>query len=480
MQSSLIPRLHLPLGLSSRIPTASAPFVVVILVAVLASCDSPVVTPVIPVVSVDETASPLVRVLDVSLSRASTVSVEYWTEDGPRLRAADTGDASRHDVVLARLRPGTTYEYEITIDDAAGPVRGAFDTAPLPPEVAAFEFTTEGVPTHALTLFEVNRSDGDFQGPILIDESGAVVWYFDTGPVAGTARMDNGDFVILDGVHGALRVAPTGEVVADLPQEAEGGRRAHHDVVATPGNTLLILSHETRDFEGRAIIGEAVWEWDPATGALDQRWSSFDHLSPDTDWGVQSHDGDWLHANSISIGPGGNVLMSLRSLNQVISIAPDWQSLEWRLGGVNADILVSGDDAFFGQHTAAELPAVDGRRRVMVFDNGSGARGYSRALELELDPHAGTATTAWQFRPTPDNFSVITSLARRMDNGNTFVAFGAGPGLFGSYGPVEAYEVDPSGGVLFRAEIGGPLVNSGFVLYRATPIESIAGEGRVN
>jgi hypothetical protein len=119
---------------------------------------------------------------------------------------------------------------------------------------------------------------------------------------------------------------------------------------------------------------------------------------------------------------------------------------------------------------------VDGRRRVLLFDNGPVGRGFSRAQELELDLEAGTATTVWQFRPTPDNFSFITSLARRLPNGNTFVAFGAGPGVLASFGPVEAMEVDPAGEVRFRLEIGGATVDDSFVLYRARPISSIAGE----
>lgn len=473
----------LPTRSSGGRTSFTAACVAAVAVALGACSDSPV-GPVVPVdVSVEAAASPLVRILDVRLSGRAGAEAEYWSEGGPRFRVVQSGSTRSHRLVLARLRPGTSYEYEVRTLGAAsaeGGARGSFTTAALPPEVAAFDFIAEGTPTYPLTLFEVNRSEGDFQGMIIVDEEGVVVWYFNTGPVAGATRLDNGDFVFLDGANGLRRVAPTGAIVRDLPQEAPGGRRAHHDVITTPGNTLLFLAHETRDFEGRAIVGEAIWEWDASTSSPVQRWSSFDHLTPDVDWGPQSHDGDWLHANAISLGPAGNVLMSLRSLNQVISISSDWQTLEWRLGGVGADVEVTGDDAFHGQHSAAELPAVNGRRRVLLFDNGTIARGYSRALELELDLDAGTATTAWQFRPDPDNFSIITSLARRLPNGNTFVAFGAGPGLVGSFGPVEAFEVDPSGAVQFRVEIGGPLVNDFFVLYRATPVESLAGEHRVD
>ena len=48
--------------------------------------------------------------------------------------------------------------------------------------------------------------------------------------------------------------------------------------------------------------------------------------------------GEWLHGNSLYIGPGGNILLSFHYINQVISIAPDWKSIQWRLGGVRATV----------------------------------------------------------------------------------------------------------------------------------------------
>jgi Arylsulfotransferase (ASST) len=49
---------------------------------------------------------------------------------------------------------------------------------------------------------------------------------------------------------------------------------------------------------------------------------------------------DWTHANSIWVGQEGNILVSIRHLNQIIFIAPDFKSIQWRLGGL-AVILAS-------------------------------------------------------------------------------------------------------------------------------------------
>ena len=72
--------------------------------------------------------------------------------------------------------------------------------------------------------------------------------------------------------------------------------------------------------------------------------------------------------------------------------------------------------------------------------------------------------------------SFITSLARRLPNGNTFVTFGAGPDVLSSFGPVEAMEVDAPGNVEFRPEVAGATVDDSFIVYRAWPLPSIGGE----
>ena len=268
------------------------------------------------------------------------------------------------------------------------------------------------------------------------------------------------------------------EVSADGMVVNELEHNQHHDVITTPQNTLYYVVADTRPFQGEDVQGEAIWEWNPEEGSHTQRWSSWDHFSYVTDKGNASRAADWLHANALSIGPTGNLLMSFRSLNQVVSITPDFSGIEWRLGGVNATILTDEAATFWGQHTASELQS-NGARRVLMFDNGDRERAYSRALELEIDPATGTARTVWEFAPANRNHSYSVGLARRLTNGNTFVTFGAGPGVGNSVGPVEAYEVDPNGTVVWRVQVGGADVEQDFVLYRAWPTGSLAGETRI-
>jgi hypothetical protein len=202
------------------------------------------------------------------------------------------------------------------------------------------------------------------------------------------------------------------------------------------------------------------------------RWRWGDYLYPATHGGPRSRRDDWLHANAISLGPRGNVLVSFYWLHEVLSIAPGWDAVEWRLGGP-ASTFAGVDDAMeAGQHTPAEVEP----DRVLLFDNGLDRQHglFSRALEVRLDRGARTAEVVWEFRPAPDIHAPIVSSARRLPNGNTLVNFGLAAGLFGgtATGPLAFFEVTPDLRVPWRMEV----LEGAELVYRATPLASIAGE----
>jgi hypothetical protein len=158
--------------------------------------------------------------------------------------------------------------------------------------------------------------------------------------------------------------------------------------------------------------------------------------------------------------------MSLHFMDQIISIAPDFQSLEWRLGGPNATRAPRADARFSGQHTASELP----NGNVLMFDNGfaraDGSR-FSRALELGFD--GDSATVVWEYRS--EIYASFISSARRLENGNTVIGYGPSAGLVNSSGPVAAREVTPAGHAIWTL-----LVENVGSMYRAEPLYTIGGE----
>lgn len=413
--------------------------------------------------------SAIFRDLVVTLSEPSPVQVEYWAAGAPRLRVISPAAATQHTIFLPRLRARAGYTYEVRAigeDSVRGDsLRGQFVTDSLPSDLAGVRFSARGTPTTPLVMLELRFP---FYA-VIVDQDGEVVWYWQTGlGPQGSTRRANGNWVFLDPNNHTLReVTPDGRPGAGLDGTAQ--IQMHHDVVATPQNTLYFLSLDTATFSGTVWTGEAIYEWNPETGSVVRRWRSADMMNPALDSAPRTTTADWLHANALNIGPRGNVLVSLHSLNQIISLTPDFSAFEWRLGGPRSTRAVAGTAVFTGQHAAAEL---DGNH-VLMFDNGYERTTTmdSRALEIDLGTGSTAPSIAWEWEPQPGNWARIISSARRLTNGNTLVLFGSA-GLVGSTGPLEVFEVTRSGSAIWDLLITNP----GSSIFRATPVGSIAGE----
>ncbi len=439
------------------------------------------------------------------------VYVEYWAEGIERLRSPDfASDGARYEAYAVRLRAGTEYAFQVyaTGPDgrtAAGP-SGAFTSGMLPDGLAAARFEVlGGAPTLDVTFLEFRQHE--FVGLAAFDGAGRVVWYFE--PPDGEqpyvmSRRSNGNIVYLAGFKGGttalgiVEITPWGVEVARHPDDCDGFGPIHHEVQALPDGRVLYLSREVlwEGYEGRPVPqeGDTVGMWDPATGEAEIVWNIFDFISPEERvepesnyrlpghplWGGCERDRrveDWSHGNSAFMAEDGSVLVSLGHLNQVVSIAPDFESVQWRLGGPGSDFTFSSPrDRFYAQHTAIPLP----NGNVLMFDNGNrrpaseGGR-FSRALELKLDTERMVASTAWEYSHRPPLFAVCCSSVQRLDNGNTVVMFGA------SFADpccrvYTIVEVDGSGREVWKALHVSPGKPN---QYRVYAEESIMGEAPV-
>lgn len=428
-----------------------------LLLATFLAITLPTTTPALIAASVSDNES-LVRTLHVTLRAPAPLDIEYWTTDGPRLVVSSSATHD-HRIALVRLRPDRVYQFLIRSTGT----RGSFRTPPLPRDLAAVRFGVTGTSSVPLVLVHLFHEEG-FKGYVILDEAGEVVWYWRTRDFPfGVARRPNRNFVVMDKRQGIVELTPDGHVVRELAQEGPESEM-HHDLVVTPADTILYLAFDTETFDGARIKGEAIWEWWPETGARVKRWRSWDHLTPALDRGPR-FGGEWMHANSLAIGPRGNTLVSVHYFNQILSLSPDWQRIEWRLGGVRATHPVSVEDEFSGQHTAHEVS----EGQVLLFDNGRDRGHLSRAIELQLGP--GVATRSWTWAPPRPNFASAVSSARRLANGNTLVSFGMSRGRADATGPTEAYEVTSDGAVRWHL-----LVTGTTTMFRVEPIDAIARE----
>ena len=428
----------------------------------------------------------LIAEVEISLSHPRRVFVEYGNPDAGKFRTALSESGRAHTIAVARLRAEATYTYAIGVQDADGAGRlgphGTFTTGPLPVELAAMHTRASGRSSEPLILTSYTAEHRGHavrvNHLIFLDETGDVVWYYAPKPVKGRPYLGPGEpmntikqranrnLIFIWGDCCITEITPLGEIVHQLQS---GGDRGipHHDFVLLDDGRILYPSATKTVFDGPANGGEkrtsafaeTLRVWDPGRGRVEQIWDSRDHwdIASAQQWDLwEKHDHDiedgelfcWLHVNSMSFGPRGNLILSLRHRQQVVSIAADLKTIEWQLGGPDSGYdFPNPDDRFHVQHQATELP----NGNILLFDNGlpkaKGGTGYSRALELRLDDERRSATKVWEYRP--DIMSPIVSGATRLGNGNTLVNFGF---RSGAWEPLIVIEVDPQGNELFRAE----------------------------
>jgi len=442
----------------------------------------------------------LILEVSVILDREGVIYIEYENSESGRLRTTTTASpGTTHILPIVRLKPQRTYSYQVFAMDeraiaAAGPT-GSFTTGRLPTALESITINATGRPTSELVLMDHGDSSQSFM--IVIDQDSDIVWYFanpnpyppQRSGLHGIRQRPNYNLVFYTGrvrTPCCLReITPLGEIVSQLVFN-KLDETPHHDFLILADGRIMYLADVTRTIDDSAnggnpetpVTGDAIRIWDPESGTTEEVWNAFDHLSIedrvvwDTERGVR-----WTHFNSIQISPSGSIVISSRNRNQVISIDPDFERIEWLLNGPGSTYqFLDPADKFYRQHTASELP----NGNILVFDNGvdrpeeEGGE-YSRALELALRNNDSTAVKVWEYRSKPDIFSRIISGAFRLENGNTLINFGTTPDV--KKIPITVVEVDRDGREVWRLEMLGPSLRNRF---RAYPHESIFGETRID
>jgi hypothetical protein len=444
-----------------------------------------------------------------SVQGSGKVTVEYWSDGvGPFITAPVSTEGSRFTLELMRLRANTQYNFKVFLAKSTNsPVlqyEGTFTTGPLPTGLQDAKFDSiQGKPTYGLVLLDFN--DTDFNGIVIIDSDGKVVWYYQHDKqVFAIAQRDNHELVFNENSriigYSMMDIAPDGRKILSVNDTLENGEisqphgRWHHELLLMPDNKVWTLGCEIRSVNingnNTLQVGDTIEEWDTSTGKVTRLVSLFDLLDPVKDrtddsntttgfiWqGSQNQfEGiveDWTHANSISVLPDGNILVSIRHLNQIIAIKPDFSGIAWRLGGPESDFTFPNpSDQFYHQHYVQMLP----NGHILLFDNGNfrpdneGGR-YSRALELELNFNTMQASKVWEYRNIPDLYSSAVGSTVRLENGNTVIIYGVA--TVNDPGILTLVEADKTGNAAAITRISSP---GKTVQYRAIPIDTINGE----
>jgi hypothetical protein len=363
--------------------------------------------------------------------------------------------------------------------------------------------------------------------------------------VAAIVREQNGNFLIADGGSGPPPLAadsfyreltPDGTLLAESPATCSvtppraspspkgwiwgQGNDVHEQLVpgadGVPG-TVLHIGKIVKDpfFDAglasqgaRLQLGTDIRRWNPSAGTDEEVWDPFKFLDPLTertdaassDPGVNSNTRspmpcagtalqieEWMHANSLQVAPTGVILMSVRHIDTVLAISPQFDRIAWRIGRFGSDFAFPNpSDKLYHEHFVRMLE----NGNLLLFDNGAGrpaAEGgqYSRALELALDWDSMTATKVWEYRHQVGTsggapvykYADKVGAAQRLENGNTLVLFGV------DFDPTTRLAKNPQTVTLVEAD-ANPEAGAVAVLdiqgnnpvYRVLPVETLFGE----
>lgn len=424
-------------------------------------------------VTIEQGGHPSIRKAIVTLDIESRIMIDYWATEGEPLSVV-SDPSIQHEVALGRLVQGEMYNYQVTVvtndTRAEESHEGSFETDSLPSKLNAVNVDFDGQPSFELFASTYNTlNDSGFTGLIVWNSDGDIVWWWEElAGISAFDRLPNGDFTFLIRGEGVSIVSPLEGVIATQASPTSDFN-FHHDLEVTESGNILILCKKLAQTSEGEIMSASIWEWDLEAQTILEKWVAADWLDPAVDRGVKSNPGDWWHSNSINIGPRGNVLVSLRSTDEVVSIKSDFSGIEWSLGGPISSFVV--DDPFFAQHEASEYA----NNRVLVFDNHlvyvDGAyvfpegKSTSRLIEFELDENNGTAQKVWSFEPPQAIKSRTKNSTFKMPNGHSVATF-----TQGRNNPSTAYEIDSQGGLVWSLEYP-----EAWVVY-GNAIESLVGE----
>jgi len=213
-----------------------------------------------------------------------------------------------------------------------------------------------------------------------------------------------------------------------------GYRADMHELRLTGRGTALILIYQPVRWDLGPVGGPrdgiavdaVVQEVDVRSGLVLLEWHSLGHvpLRESQRRPPRSAHGryDYLHANSVDVGPRGDLLISARLTSTVYDVDRRSGAIVWRLGGKDGDFALGPGASFHDQHDARWVRR---GRTLTLFDNSArGVRPASRAIELRLDLARRRATLVRALRHG-DLLAATQGSATLERGGAMFVGWGS-------------------------------------------------------
>ncbi len=392
--------------------------------------------------------------------------------------------------------PTVSFSFMITPLEQPIPAQSEFDYQPeslkkVQPKLAVgdtlpADFPTISVVNHGGTapgvLFGGVKSTLDSIGSyhIVLDDSGKVVFY-EPGDGRNFRVQPNGFISYAKNIGGRhdniFMIEDHNFTVVDSFQMGNGYLADGHDFWYLPNGHALMLAYDVQPIDMSQLVeggqpdakvtGSIIQELDNDKNVIFQ-WRSWDYI-PITDSynDLTKSNFDYIHINAMYLDNDGNILLSCRGTSDIVKISRNTGEIIWRLGGKHNDFVFINEHPenapryFKYQHHIRRLP----NGHITLFDNGINRsdkeRGYSRAVEYELDEMNKTATLVWEYRHSPDIAAISGGKVQRLSNGNTLITWG---GATRDGSPVST-EVNNSGDLLFEVSFSQKSITGTFLRY---------------
>ncbi|RME22294.1 MAG: hypothetical protein D6798_16165, partial [Deltaproteobacteria bacterium] len=376
-------------------------------------------------------------------TQPTTGYVDFGETTALEHRTGRTPEGFDHEVLLLGMPADTEVYFRVTAEGDG--VEEATDilvdsTGSLPSGLPTLEVS--GVADH--WNYQVVPLQGTTYVVTIIDNQGRIVWYDELEPEGNLMRAfishDRQSMIYcLAGPQSDLSTGRIRWVGLDGSLQQEVALPyVDHDIVELPDGTIgAIVVTEAPEGSGRADqTADRIMELAP-DGTLREVWNAWDTLDFDA---LGVNDRNLTHGNALDYDPStDSYYLSMKTLGSIARIDRATGQIRWMINGVgNQFSFPPGTEMIELQH---QFEVLDGG--LLIFDNGTPERGYSRVVELAIDEDARTAEQVWEYIRDPSVYVFAKGDVARFADGSTQVVWSASG---------EIQDVTPEGEVTWQLD----------------------------
>jgi len=328
---------------------------------------------------------------------------------------------TEHVVDLVGLKPNRLYELQVQVqdgDEVLSSRRIEAETGGIPSWLPELEVSSSQ-PPEGLFMTPVYLGDpgNEAHGIVLYDTDGDVVWHTEEASldtIQTTVSRDGSQLIHLD-TQALVWRNWRGEETRRFEHE-----QIHHSFAELPDGTMgLIFVHPT-EYGGDYWLDQSMVELAP-DGTVETVWTSSEHLDA---MGIDAD--DWTdvrkfgHANALSwLEEEDAWLLGLSEWGVVVAVSRSTGEVLWSINTAGGGTLeFSGGAPWTMQH---RLELRDDA--LLAYVNSTEDSQCARAVEVELDHAASTATQVWSYEGGTCHSTFALGYAQRLPDDHRLVTW---------------------------------------------------------